>query len=482
MSEKPQIKKIKVTVAMDGGGGGMFSAETLRVKLDMNTLATATIAGLQSAEPVKLALAPDVFAAMRDKQKTRLAGRDRADVSIYAEDGSGGTLSFVGFMTAPVLEISRNHIADSMSVLAEDALVDGLDLSIYSKGGASMREETDKGPLAEAYGAAEEGQALEMLSKITEVLVGAYEESLNAAPTPSLQKLLEQQHGLNTKRPLEIWKGILSNGEAKFEAWAAAIAASGDLKRTIVDRAGNLLQQRASGFWQTLNGVLGAFQLHYVPSPDGRGKITLSSDKVGEPTGSYTAHASSVSLSDGSVKLMQPGGVVMLAPSAKRLRPETSGGDPRLPGSIAGQFPRDLLDGYIHREPPPFWLLGPEGDPMVPMDSPPGESGELNLDLEQYKERIDDADKKKDDLDDTTSGILNELCEIIFDQIRLGDSTASVTVPLDFTVPIGRRLTFDFGDGAKFVGFIDGVMHNIDLTGGKQLSSSTQLSLTHIEY
>lgn len=481
MSSAPVIAQLGVTASY---GGESYSVESFRVRMGINTLATATLVGIKKAAPVRMALAADVTTEMQSRQKARLAGRNLTDVEINATDGTGGKLRFTGFMTAPVMEISRNNIGDQMSVIAEDALIDGLDLGIYTTGPTAMRAETEAGPLAAAYAEAEAGYVLPMLRKITDVLISAYETTKNNAGTDSMRTLLTQQHKANTGKPLEIWHGLLQNGDAKFDSWASSIASSKDLRRVLVERAGYLLQQGASGFWQVLNGVMAAFQLHYVPEPSGRGRIMLSKHKVGAPSGSVDIHATRISATDGSLKIMQPGGVVMITASAARARQEAQVGGSTDPGTIAGQFPNPLLDGYVHREPAPFWLLGADGYPVVPMGEPA--SMELvdyvNYDLNQYMSRLKDEDRKKDDVNALTSTILNELCEIVFNQIRLADSTANITAPLNFNLKVGERLRMNFGSGASFTGFIDSVAHNIDLTGGTKIDSSTQMVVTHIEY
>lgn len=482
MSEQPKIAKIGVTI-----DGGDYSAEGLRVTLAVGTIPTVALSVVRKSAPtVSHPMSAEVVASIKKRQKERLAGKKEPDVTINISDGVGGKMQFKGFQVAPVLDITTTSIADQFSVLGVDGVLDALDLGIYQAGSEKQRKETaaGSGPLLDPIPAAKEGNVAKLARGITEVLVKNYGASLDKESHPSIKQLMEQQHAINSGLPLEVWYKILDNSDVVYETWAAAAKDYEYIGSNITERMKLILTQRVGGFWNIANELMASFQMYYVPSTSGSGKFVRADRKVNGPTTPLDVSASSISLADGSFRMLPPGGVVMMMPASVGARDESG----YMPGtsSVAAQYPDPLVYGFIQREMPPAWLVNDKGMPVLgsELDKVRAKAKRpLDLNLKNLVARQTGVKDLKADADTTSSGIMTELCEVMFKEIQLAHSTAVVTTPLDLMVPIGVRVTVNIkGGGGTFEAFVNGLMHSVDLKQGKELNSFTQISLTHCTF
>ena len=475
---QPNVIKLNAVV-----NDGEFSVEKLRISVAVNNVPTAALTvARKTAGIVHKPMSKEVIDSIRERQQKRLAGRTAPDITIDASDGNGGNLHFTGYMAAPVLEISTSSVSDQFTVVGVDAALDGLDLSIYLAGATGERAKENRDGL-DPIPSASSGDVPKMLSEITEVLVANYEFSLEMEQQDIMVRLLEIQHEINTDAPLDLWREILKGSDAVYESWAAGVAQCDAIADALAERAMNMLCQKTSGFWQVVNGLMSSYQLFYKPNTDTSGKLLLASKKVGEPQGSVDISTTVVNVSDGSSRILQPGGVVMISGST----PGARAAENYTPPSIVAMYPDPLLKGYIHRESPPAWMvddagisvLGSEVDKTADDEE---ESTTVNLSLDDHQARTTSGDAQQEKVRGVSTGMMTELCKVMFEDLQLADSTASFSIPLNFNVEVGTRTTFTTGDGGTFTGFVAGLSHNLDLRQGKELDSFTQLSITHIRY
>lgn len=477
MPRKPEISKCRVTAYTSGSP---YSVAMMSIDMRVGMLPIARLSGTTATSTVVRPLASDVLAAMKTRQQARLAGRTDTDVVVNAEDGFGRSLTFTGFLSAPVMDISRSFVSDRIAVLGADALIDGLDLSIYIPGLEAMRAEADGGPMAAAYSAVEEGDVIKALKEVTTVLMSddSYQKALTEADTQSMKSLITRQHELNKGRPSEIWLGILDASDVVFDSWSKAMAEAEHqetIRNNIANQIGMMLIQKDSGFWNTIQRVSQALQMIYVPSPDGRGRFVRTDSRAMGNTTDIDLSGAQISLVDGSQRIMQPGGVVMVAAGIDRMRKESVSGN-----AIAAQYPDPLLSGYIHRDAVPMWLFDKYGTLLFSRDEPPPDDG-LNLNLDDLKDRMESTEKTGVKSEDAMTVMLNELCEVIYNDIRLADSTATVVSPLSFAHEPGDRVSANLGNNLTITGFLSSVSHSVAING-KEFSGTTSYELTHVEY
>ncbi len=476
-------KKItKVAQLAASVNNGEYPVEGLVINLAVGSSATASIVGVPKSDNVVAELfTNDVITTLRERQQRRLAGRFTPDITVTASDGIGGNLTFKGFMAAPALDLSQHQVGDKFSALGVDSLIDGLDLGIYRADPPTSREETSTGSL-EPLKPSADGDVPALLSSITDTLLANYDIAVGEAESESERMLLEQQHAQNLKAPLALWKAILDNSDVVYEKWAEAASMNESLPFQMATHAQTMLQQPTSGFWSVINGLLAGFQMIYIPSVDGSGQFRRMDVRVSEEvTQTIELSVTALNILDGSQRIMQIGGVVMMAPSVVTTREETTG-----PPSIAGQHPRPLIDGYIHREPPPLWLVDAQGVPIVGSsidDTTDADAdADFDFDIDAAKGRKEEAAAYGGEQDTANSALLDEICKVFFLDYQYADSTGSFSTPLNFNLRVGERTQFNIPGGGSFVGFVNAITHRIDLRMGKELDSVTQLDVTHIKY
>lgn len=475
-SNATKIAKLKATV-----NGGEFPAEGIVINLTVGSPAAASVTAVPKSESkITRLFTTSVVSTLQKRQQQRLAGRSTPDVIIAAEDGLGGSITFLGFMAAPALELSPRQVADKFSVLGVDSLLDGLDLGIYRADPPSSREETSSGSLKPLIPSTD-GNVTALLASITDVLVSNYAIGLSMMETPSEKLLTQQQHSQNQRAPLRLWKNILDASSVVYETWAKLAAKHKTLPAQMAAQAQAMLQQPTSGFWNVVNSLLAGFQMLYIPNANGSGKLIRMDKRVAEdPTQEIELSITSLSILDGSRRIMQIGGVVMIAPTIPSSREETSG-----PPSIAGQSPRPLRDGYVHRVPPPVWLVDAQGVPIVDSevdDAVESDASTFDYNIAAAKVRMKEGRVFAREVGEASNELLDEICSVYFKDFQYADSTGSFSVPLNFALRVGERTKFSVPNGGSFVGFVNGISHRIDLRSGKELDSVTQLDVTHIQY
>jgi hypothetical protein len=468
--------------------GGAYSAESVNIRLAVNEIPTATVCVVQKTEAiVKSVMSQEVLDVMRERQVKRLAGVDKTDMTVEVSDGVGGTLKLNGYLVSPMLDLSPTKVADQFTILGGDGILDALDLSIYKAGSKSLRGEgsttSDGSPQLDPIPAARTGQIPQLINAITKILVGNYDKSRGMEDGASSKLMLDQQHATNIKRPIEAWYAVLEKSKVHYESWDEAFKESPEMAGNMTEGIKQMLTRKAGGFWSTINGLMAAYQMYYIPDTEGSGRFVRADSRVADTTTSKDISVSRLSIADGSRSVIPLGGIVMVAPAAIALRGETQVEIPGTAG-VAGQYPDPLRPGYIQREVPPVWLADARGRSIVgsKLDKSRSSTDKPNFRIPAYLIRRSDVSDHKTKSDTTTSKVLNEVCKIIFLDAQLANSSVSVTTPVDLKVKIGERVTVNIGGGGSFTGFVREVSHSIDLRDGKELSSFTQINFTHVRY
>lgn len=480
-SDPPTIARIEASI-----NGGEYSPIELQCNLSVNTFPSlvATVAPDADGDiSVKAPVSQEVLGRIARLQAARLAGRSEPDMEVEATDGIGGSLSYRGFVSAPVLDVTTASTGDQLSSVGRAAYLDALDLSIYRAGYEAARPETEDGlgPIPAAT-----GDLAASMAAVTKALVDNYDNTLASEPEQIARDMLELQHGINQGGPLGIWEEMLGDSDVSFEAWSDMIDLHPAVGAHIADSIRHAITSSTPGFWNKLRSLMGAFQMFYIPSMSGAGRLARNDAKVGEPTVSVEVSARGLGVSDGSPRILQPGGVAMVGASLPSSRPETDYG---LEQRVFAFAPSPLLPGFIQRENIPFWLLRPGGIPVLGSEIDAGASGSKNLSLPDRADRIEKGAEFEDKIAVASRGVMTEMCEVIFKDIQLEHSTASATIPLSFGAGdlVGQRATVrvrgEGGDGGgSFTAFVAGVTHSVQLTRGKEMNSFTKLHLTHAKF
>lgn len=477
----------KPTIARLSVKANDYSVESLKVTLAVNEVPTASLTVIRkSAEKLRRPMSEAVVTTIRERQQKRLAGLVAPDMVIEADDGMGGKLNFVGYQIVPVVEIGITSTTDSFTILSVDGMLDALDLSYYcagynaKRGEASFTGSTDDLILDPIPGALD-GKVAQLISNISQVLIKNYEPSLGKASHSTMKALITQQHTINVGLPINLWLRILANSNVVYEAWAEAYKTVPGMGAQTSLRIAQILQQKVGGFWSIANSLMSTFQMYYVPNPAESGKFVRADTKVADTKTPMELSVSSISVSDGNHRLLPIGGVVMMRPAAPGIRPKSS--YPEATNSVAAQYPKQLLTGFIQREMPPLWLLDTQGSPIAGSDlDRPTPNAKLNLSIPDYLKRKGLAAEQKKAEAGAGVSILDELCEVMFKEMQLAHSTAVATIPLDYTRKVGERVVVKVLSGGSFTAFVSRIIHSVDLRQGKELNSFTQISFTHVRY
>ena len=476
-----KVAKIKVTV----NKGDYSHVENVQIKLGINTIPTATLTTVPG-KPEKAVIHPlsdDALLGISAAQKTRISGGARPDVTIYATDGVGGSLVLTGFLVAPIMEVSTSSVNIQYSVVGIDAALDALDMSIYNNRPPKIRADEQYDGL-QPLPTAETGDIPSIIAAVSNVLLANAEASKLELKDDKEKQLMMHQHELNTSAlgvsPFGLLQAILTNSTGVvYKSWAAANKANPELGRIITSRIADALKQKTSGFWNVFNSLLASYQMYYVPNTSGSGKLKLASDRLVVTGGEKKLSPRSVSVADGSTRILQPGGVVLTSVALEGIR-AGEGGEVALRSTISAQYPTPLLPGYVHREVIPIWIPSNIGIPAVEAEN---SKQPAYLSVANYKKTKNKSLAFKEKINDTARELLTEYAQQIFENIQLADSTVTMILPLALDLEVGVRYKFSVLPGTQtFEGFVSSVIHSINLREGKSLDSFTQLSLTHVKY
>ena len=482
------VRKPSVTISAPGGA---VSAEGITFIASVNSAPTVEVLLRRAKGDVVRPLSKEVVTAMKEIQTSRFQLKDgKPDTTVTADDGNGGKLEFSGFTVAPVLEQSTVSSSETVNVVGVDAFLNGLGLSIYHSRSEKVRdEELEK--LFKLTPSRATGDIIAIMSEVTNVLVDNLGATLKKAESPSHANVIQKKHEAN-KAGLDVWAYLLSQSDVTFpDTWAALFKKFPNLGKAVVERVKTMLQQKTNSFWDILNGLGSEFLFFYRPMMDGSTGMLVRVDKKLRDDGAkkLDAGVTRFAATDGNPSMLPLAGVVIYGPALQGLRNEE---EPAMINVPVGQFPVTLTPGYFQETQAPAWLTaGKTGfAPFAPAEvlSPPtpgsGAKEKKNLDPSEYKKGQAELKQAIADVARGLSAILQDLAEVMYKDMKYADSTATLEIPLDFTIEVGVRYNFSTGgeDGGQFSGFVRALRHSLQLQGGATLSSGTTLSLTHINY
>lgn len=453
-----------------------YPIQEFYIRLEVNQVARAEISALPNG---KGKVVPVTEASVLDEVKKinneRKQGKTAQDFELNVSS-NGKSLKFKGYSVAPRFSVNKQgNVSFRVNGAGVDSIMDGLNLSIYRHSGATAEAQTSQelAPIPEE----KEGKIPNMLKNCTDVLLKNFSLVLLNTSPAEVAALLTRQHELNQGEPINRWYELLKNSDVTYEKWAAIAEKHSVVSSQISEQATKMMQQSSSGFWSMLNGLMGSFLMYYVPSLDGTGKFMRLDNKMKVETSLGDFSPIAADFMEGDRSLLPLGGVVMIAPGSGTTCTETTGGQ-----MVAGGYPDPLNPGYAYRTTPPTWMLELDGVPVVgsTVDTAPPDPGP-DYSLPKLRGNMETAKTFRKDVAKAGTSFLDELCEIIYKDKLYMSSQATFTLPLDLSLPYGVRVSGKFGD-SSFEGFIESLEHRARLDGGKTLSATSTLTLTHITY
>lgn len=485
---KTSVRKPSVSITSPGGA---VSAEGISFSASVNSAPTVEVLLRRAKVDVVRPLSKEVVAAMKTIQASRFNLKDgKPDTTVIADDGNGGKLTFSGFAISPVLEQSTVSSSETINVVGMDAFLNSLGTSIYHSRSETVRKQ-ELATLFKLTPSRATGDIIAIMSEVTNVLVGNLDATLREVKSDAHKNVIRQKHAAN-KVGLEVWAYLLSNSDVEFGGlWAALFKKFPNLGKAVVERVKNMLQQKTNSFWDILNGLGSEFLFFYRPMMDGSTGMLTRVDKKLRDDGAKTLDAgvTRFAATDGNPSMLPLAGVILYGPTLQGVRKEEQ---PSMVNVPVGQYPVEITPGFFQETQAPAWMMASKvgftpfatAEVLTPAEPGAGGKEKKNLDPSDYKKGQEELLKAIADVSQGLSAILQGLAEVMYKDMKYADSTATLEIPLDFTIEVGVRYNFKTGgeDGGQFSGFVRALRHTLQLQGGVTLSSGTTLSLTHINY
>lgn len=434
------------------------SVESVTVFLQVDSIPKCVVQVAESTgQTVREMLSADVLGKMRERQVRRLAGVEQPDATLTLEDGQGNTIAFNGYFVAPAMSLQGDGRASQIAIAGVDSAINGLDMSIYL--GRKVFNNFDATRMEAEAPSLSSGSVTGILNNLSGALLETLDAAISEEADETSREIVRLTHR-NNVIGLKLWRSILNAQEVKYEALTELLNGpfAPVVKREMVYSLTQIMQSKVSGFWSTLTTIMEHFKLCYIPSTSGSGKFQRRDEKVlREPTKEIVVSATAVGFNDGSDAILQLGGVVMMAPGSDfATRAEAAKS-----AAVSAAYPATFDKGYVHREPAPQWMV----DPVYL--SKPGDTaaGGMVYDLDQCAADTAAGEKEHVKVNAQYSAVLNEMCRVVYDDLQLASSSASVTLPLQTDIDVGERVRFVLREGGSFTGFLSAVTHTMQVTG-----------------
>lgn len=481
MAEFKTVRKASVEITAPGGKG---SAEGITITAAVDTVTSVQVVMHRATGKVVRPLAGTMLKAMADVQKARFEPKVQPDTSVTASDGNGGTFSFRGYSVAASLGQSKVSNEETIHVIGFDSQLDGLNMSIYGSRADQRRAETPETSYT-ATPNSKTGNIAQLILEISDVLYGNFQATLDDAQNGPLKELLQRKHESN-HLPLEIWTHVLRNSKVDYPEWAAAFAERPMLRISAAERTKEMLQQKSSSFWSTVAGLGAEFQFFYRPKmTGGPGGFFRADVKTGPPVRTIPLGVTRFSASDGSTSTLPLAGVVLFGPPQPGWRMEDA--PIGTSGAVIGRWPPAPATGFYFQSSPPSWLETAGGflalAPSAIQGPPAPATAPKNYDPAGYGERRTGLRADGIAAGDLVGQMLQAYAKVMYEDMKYADSTATLELPLDFTLEVGVRYKFELvKEGASFTGFVRALSHTLQLQGGTSMVSYSTLTLTHVIY
>lgn len=409
----------------------------------------------------------DVAYEVGERQKVIFNPRTTPDVDLSVREPFSGVFEFKGFLCNPRYAFSAYNVAVQDQAMAEYTKLEALNYSIY---------EFAK-PDTELNVKLESAQSIpKFIKKILEELVknGPAEEGLDEQG----KKDRKAQHAINSEGH-KIFMEILDASEDTF-GWKEIVqqmASMGDTQGKLLKaRICEIFFSATGSFLLNMQMLCDEFQVIYIPEWDKPGKF-VNRTKIFQEPEVLKLEPVAMAFSGGSQKGLFPVRYVSVAPMFRIVDTELKEDKKRTETPfILCPEPDDFVVATSMRHPGPLWLDYDKVN-SIKLEKDPASNRSMDLKKKQQarEEHSQDVKKHLKSLDK----ILYSWGMSIYAWSSLAGSVATIEVPLDFYIELGKRYEIQNKDGEKlFSGFLVGITHNIVVNNQGQ--ALTTLDFSHI--
>lgn len=464
---------------------GELDARALSLTLRLGAWPTAelfyeTDAGKPEVRQFSAGSEISVLRALQDAGKQV---RTTPDIEFECFDGNRTTLFGKGFTQGPSLAVLP-MIRRGVSLVGEDAVLDGLDFSLYR----AMESEWLDVQKIERF---RKDSVAEMIRAAFDHVMEQGDILANKADsrTYATDRVLFRLRHESNKQLLPRLHQLLANSTdtTVLPELGAIVQADG-----LVGYAYGVAQSlvsiiRSQGSFSGILGVLlSTFDLIYVPSFDTVGQIRLASSRA---KSDFTQEVEVLDKTTLQIQEASMGGL-MPPQMTMTLGPGKSSAWLGEPGPVLYAYHPKLATATaaVDKRQLPVYLLsastingkGEKKPQYIAAEPRSKEEGGITLDVYQAS-----SDKLLEIAHKASSELVNKLLERItverWTDIEFGGTVGTFTCPLDYGIKCGAHLTFWHAQDKIGTGFCSSVQHDIQVDS-QRLTGRTTIQLTHFRY
>ncbi len=471
--EKTQVARPKATVIFGGASGATVSPESITLTIQVNSFPRADIRYHDKGDTNKArsAVPEDLATKLAQDQTSMFEAASSARV--FMEDGLGGSISFRGYQTNSSYEIMTGGIGYSASAVHASAVLDTLQTSVYRFGNKLWRDyaNTPKGG----------GTYSSWMSAVLERMLEEWNTHVQTGNLDELTKATVIRAHNNNEVGLTALRAVLSASTDKNQK-LTELGTDDNFKKNITFAIFNIYASSYGSFLQAIQQFGLQFQTIYVPDiGEGFGKYIRTSDVIQQEL-TKKVHIMRMYLSAGAKSIVPVTQIMVQGMPADYWRAGYDNHTKFMASPAISTFPPNVTTGRVYVVSAPSWL---------PTDTTPERTteaeGKQAPDPAAYADNRTLVDKEhRKELDTTVRETIDEWAKNIYIDMALADSSAQITVPLDFTWEIGKvyKITAEGAKGQKnkdlFTGFLAGITHNLSSLQDTP-QAYTSLMFTHVQ-
>jgi len=458
--------------------GKEFVPDSVRIVYAVDSFPYATVSmhekrgGTTRVDDVK---SSEAAGPAGELQKVMFQARFTPDASLRLFDGHS-ELEFAGYVSDPRANMSPGSVGNTVTIGHESSLINALRLSSLPeiKGDYRLKLESVTGDLAERF------------TKVTDTIVSNYESD----PTQYLIEqsgdsgVLSQIHETN-KKILPLWKTLLKNsvggvGWPEITTPPTTGTQLSQFNLGVNDAIRNTLKQGTGGFMGTIRSLTSEFQLAFVPSKyvGSLGKFINWTSILAEESNLGPLDFTHGEFSGGSPRILPVSNVIvsLTANSFYRDSVVPSVGKVASVKNIA-MWPEKFQGGNIIPLSAPRWF------PTMLDVSKNDFQEQPNQTLANYESKFKKAVELRSKIEDEVYRVLLlRYARNYYNYASLRESTASVTIPMDLSIEVGKRYELKTQEGVIGSGFLQRVTHNMHTGGNNSSAATTSLLFSHVEF
>jgi len=478
VSEK-QVRAPEVDITWEGK---TISTDSVRMRIAVGqdpTVSVAAFSGPEASSSSQPALSADAADLMGRAQQAAATGVPKQDFNMRLRDGAGGSLDFKGIVAGPtyMMDSQGKSIRPAIGAISACGIVANLRLSNYL--GSTKEPNAPLGrPEVFLEERPESSNLAQRMSELTDGMIDMWLRHRIKSKDIISDRIKGNIHLANQGGPLGEWRKILANSMETLDLeWLSTMKDNKATNFVLNGELLGILRSPTGSFLETIGRAAQAFNLQYVPRPDGSaGRLEPREKRMTGELLEKDIPATSVFMGgDLPRQLMPVQQVIVVGKTRSEVISASSASKEEGVIGVAG-YPLNATtaNGNIMTIPLPFYLE------LYSMSSgsAQGVSTRGNPSVDSaVKVFRNIRDLTQTNLNTRDEALMSSYAKSVYNDAALGSYSSQISVPLDLGWEVGRRYSLSTGGVALFRGFLASVEHTV--SRGEMGSS---LDFTHVEY